>query len=169
MSSKRGSTVSERLVPLMVRVMDRVMMEVPADMTITQGEGRRKGGAPPAHTTVKYRAPFVTSSGRAPRYSLPGPAASRSTPGPSVRVRVEHSLPCRRAEHGLILGKRVVFGLMFIVSENSLRLFVIPTGWKFALAHCRFFLLRLRNAARGFPVKSYAVTTNTVSGFGSGT
>ena len=46
MSSRRGSTVSVRLVPLMVRVMDRVMVEVPADMTITQvdGGGKLAGG-----------------------------------------------------------------------------------------------------------------------------
>ena len=45
----------------------------------------------------------------------------------------------------------------------------IPSGWKRVLAHCCFFLRRLRNAVRGLPVRSYAVMTNTLSGSGSGT
>jgi hypothetical protein len=36
MSSKRGSTASDRVFPLMVRVMFRVMTKMPAEMTILE-------------------------------------------------------------------------------------------------------------------------------------
>jgi hypothetical protein len=40
------------------------------------------------------------------------------------------------------------------MSEYPANLLLTPSLWKLALAHWRFFFLRLRYAARGFPVIS---------------
>jgi len=75
----------------------------------------------------------------------------------------------RRLDASFVFDESVLLALLFIVSEYAPDLLRIPSFWEILFAHCCFFLRRLRNAARGFPVSSYAVMTNTLSGSGSGT
>jgi hypothetical protein len=60
----------------------------------------------------------------------------------------------RRLDASLILGHGVILGLFLVMREYSSHLLFIPTVWKLGIAHCCFFFLRLRNAARGFPIRS---------------
>jgi hypothetical protein len=74
------------------------------------------------------------------------------------------------AKRGLVLGDGFLFGLGFIVFEHGLHTSFVPTLWKLILfLHLCFLLMRPRNATSGLPVTSYAVITNTLSGFGSRT
>src|SRR5580704_6773559 len=68
-----------------------------------------------------------------------------------------------------ILRQSVLLSLLLVMGEDAEHLLFIPIGGELAFAHRCFFLLRLRNAARGFPVRSYAVMTNTLSCSRSGT
>ena len=70
---------------------------------------------------------------------------------------------------GFILDQSILLALLLVISEHLSDLLFSPSFREVFLAHCCFFLLRLRNAARGLPVTSYAVMTNTLSGSGSGT
>jgi len=74
-----------------------------------------------------------------------------------------------RLNSSLVLRYRLVFSLLLVVGEDSANLLVAPSLWEFGLIHWRFFFLRFRYAASGFPVNSQAVMTNTLSGSGSGT
>jgi hypothetical protein len=55
------------------------------------------------------------------------------------------------------------------VIQDPKNLILIPTLGKAIFAHWYFFFLRLRKAARDFPVSSYAVIMNALSGSGSKT
>jgi len=66
----------------------------------------------------------------------------------------------------LVFEKRVLFSLVLITGEHPPDLLFIPSFWQLLFAHWRFLLLRLRNAASGLPVRSYAVITKTLSGWG---
>ncbi len=70
---------------------------------------------------------------------------------------------------GLVLDQGVLPGLFLVVCQNPAKLGIIPSGRQFGFAHWCFFFLRRRRAASGFPVNSYAVIANTLSGSGSGT
>ncbi len=53
-----------------------------------------------------------------------------------------------------VLDKRILLALLPVISEYPSNFLFIPSFWESCFAHCRFFLLRLRNAASGLPVNS---------------
>lgn len=81
----------------------------------------------------------------------------------NAHYRLRSLNPCFVFENGILLA------LFFVMRQYSPNPSVIPPVREFRFAHCCFFFLRRRNAARGFPASSYAITTNTLSRSTSGT
>ena len=70
----------------------------------------------------------------------------------------------------LIFSYGFLFCLAFVVFENISHTSLVPAlGKSVSSFHFRFFFMRRLNATSGLPLNSYAVTTNTLSGFGSRT
>lgn len=70
----------------------------------------------------------------------------------------------------LVLGDGFLLCLFLVVVQDSVNTLLIPPWRKFAFLHLFPFLRsRRRKAINAFPVKSYAVITNMLSGSGSGT
>ena len=81
-----------------------------------------------------------------------------------------HQSLCRVLGRRFILGHRFSLGLLLVVRQDALNTRLVPPRWGLALPHRFPFLRRrLRYAISGWPFRSYAVMTNTLSGSGSGT
>ena len=59
-----------------------------------------------------------------------------------------------RLERSFIFRDGFVFGLRFVVGEDTLHAVFVPARWKLIFFHRCFFLLRRRCAARALPVTS---------------
>ncbi len=66
----------------------------------------------------------------------------------------DHDCFSRRFERGFIFRHGFVFGLRFVVGEDTLHAVFVPARWKLIFFHRCFFLLRRRCAARALPVTS---------------
>ena len=54
-----------------------------------------------------------------------------------------------------VLDESVRLALLLAKGDHLADFLVIPSLWKILFAHYCFFILRLRNAAKGLPVRSF--------------